>query len=248
MFFLVVEIAEKSQPILLELIMIGNRTVLAVIAARSGSKGVPGKNIKDLAGLPLIAWTIQSAADSKFIDRLLVSTDDPGIAEVAQSYGAEVPFLRPSHMATDDSSVISALLHMAENIPDTYDYLVLLQPTSPLRRTADIDGAISLCDEKSAPACVSVCSAPKIFWTYKMTPSGALQALFPEARLQRQYLPSVYQPNGAVYVARLDWLRNTGDFYSPETLGFIMPQERSIDIDTASDFLFADTMMRDKRS
>ena len=225
--------------------MIGNRSVLAVITARGGSKGVPGKNIKNLAGKPLIAWTIQAAAASKLIDRVLVSTDDPEISKVVRSYGVEVPTLRPSKMATDSAPVIPALLHMAEAARDIYDYLVLLQPTSPLRLPTDIDGAIALCDEKGAPACVSVCCSQKPFWSYRIGQNGNLEPLFPEARSQRQELPPVYQPNGAVYVARLDWLKSTGDFYSTQTIAFIMPEERSVDIDTRSDFLLADVMMRD---
>jgi len=126
--------------------MYKGKRIVATINARGGSKGVPGKNIRDLGGLPLIAWTIREARRSALIDRVIVSSDDEGILAVARSHGADTPFVRPAELARDDTPGVDPVLHVVEALkPDMYDYIVLLQPTSPLRTVEDIDGCIAAC-------------------------------------------------------------------------------------------------------
>lgn len=223
--------------------MLGDGRVLAVIAGRGGSKGLPGKNLRELAGKPLIAWSIEAAAQSRMIDRAIVSTDDAQIADVARQHGADVPFLRPQELATDAASIIDAVLHAADTLAEPYRHVVLLQATSPLRLGSDIDAALELCRTRGAPACISITPAAKAHWTLAMTPDGRLAPLFDKAETRRQELETVYQPNGAVYAAELEWLRSQRRFYTPETVGYVMPPDRSVDIDTMLDFLLAEAIL-----
>ncbi len=217
--------------------MIDGKSVLAIIPARGGSKGVPRKNIREVAGKPLIAFTIEEAKKSKYIDRLILSSDDAEIIRVAQSWGCEAPFVRPAELAQDETPGIAPVLHAMEQLPE-YDIVVLLQTTSPLRSVADIDGCIEQCITNRANACVSVTPAEQSpYWMYTMGKSGAMQPLIQTDQVfaRRQDLPQAYILNGAVYVARCDWLRQSKTFLAAETLGFVMPAERSLDIDTELD-------------
>lgn len=216
--------------------MIDGLKVLAIIPARGGSKGVQHKNIRHVAGKPLIAWTIEEAKKSRFIDRVIVSTDDPSIADVALQWGAEVPFLRPAEFARDDSPGIAPVLHAIETLQQQYDLVVLLQPTSPLRTVEDIDGCIGHLQEYRAKSCVSVVEPDKSpYWMYRFTAEKRLEPLFETAFDRRQDLPETYALNGAVYVAECGWLMKTKSFMSKETSGYIMPKERSLDIDSELD-------------
>lgn len=134
--------------------------LVALIPARGGSKGIPRKNIKPLAGKPLIGWTIDAAKQAACVHRLIVSTEDEAIASVARSFGAEVPFMRPVELTADDTPGIAPVLHALEQLPDV-DRLLLLQPTSPLRSVADIEGIVEFCLARGAPSAVSVCEASK---------------------------------------------------------------------------------------
>jgi CMP-N,N'-diacetyllegionaminic acid synthase len=219
--------------------MIDGRRVLAVITARGGSKGVPRKNIRKLAGKPLIAWTIEAAKKSKYIDRLILSSDDDEIMEVSAAWGCEVPFKRPSELSQDNTPGIEPVLHAVEQLPD-YDYVVLLQPTSPLRTSEDIDGCIEKCVRKHAPACVSVTETEKSpFWMFTLDSGDRMRPILQQSVIapRRQDLPHVYVLNGAVYVARTDWLKQTRTFLAPETIAYEMPRLRSADIDAEADFL-----------
>lgn len=216
--------------------MIGPSKVLAVIPARGGSKGVPRKNIRFLAGKPLIAWTIEEARKSRYIDRTVVSTEDAEIAAVAVEWGAEVPFLRPAELARDNTPGIAPVLHLLDELKEAYALVVLLQPTSPLRTVDDIDGCIAQLLETGSRACVSVVEPDKSpYWMYRVTGGGRLEALFDVEFDRRQDLPSIYALNGAVYVAECGWLKETKSFMSVETSGYVMPKERSLDIDTELD-------------
>ncbi len=218
--------------------MINGGKVLAVIAARGGSKGLPGKNIRPVAGRPLIAWSIAAAQASQSIDRTVLSSDDDAIMQAARACGCDVPYRRPAHLASDDATSISVLLHALDELPG-FEYVVLLQATSPLRTAADIDAACAQLAHSGAPACVSVCLAEQSpYWMYRLGPGQTLQALLetPPGATRRQDLPAVYTLNGAVYVARTDWLRQTRSFISPQTVAQVMPAARSIDIDTLEDF------------
>jgi N-acylneuraminate cytidylyltransferase len=218
----------------------GNR-VLAIIPARGGSKGIIGKNIVEIGGRPMISWTIEAAAKSKFIDRAILSSDDKKIRQIAQQFGCEVPFERPGYLSMDESPTIDVVLHALDHLPG-YDIVVLLQPTSPLRSTEDIDGCLDLMLSTGAPACVSVAPASDHpYLTYQISDGNTMVA-YSKPRdgqsLQRQKLPLAWVLNGAVYAARIDWLKVTRSFTSEKTVAFTMPIERSTDVDTIEDLQF----------
>ncbi|MSP49859.1 MAG: acylneuraminate cytidylyltransferase family protein [Alphaproteobacteria bacterium] len=217
--------------------MIAERRVLAVVAARGGSRGLPGKNLLPLGGRPVVAWSILAARASGIVDRTVLSTDDPAIARAGRDAGGEVPFLRPAELATDEASVHDALIHALEQVGDGFDYVVLLQAASPLRTAVDIDGAIRTCVAAGAPVCISVAPVDKVYWSFHLTPDGRLQTVLgPEWQARRrQDLPPAYAPNGAVYVAQVDWYRQHRVFIHPDTVAYVMPPERSFDLDTALD-------------
>ena len=220
-------------------------TLLALIPARGGSKGIPGKNIRPIAGKPLIAHTIAAAQQVPTIDRIVVSTDDPAIADVAQHWGAEVPFLRPPELAADDTPGIAAVLHAMEQCQEVSQVL-LLQPTSPLRSSADIEGILAFQRERQCPSVVSVCSSTKHpQWHYRLGRTGELDPFLPPAPADcRQQLEPAYALNGALYLCDHAWLQNQGSFVGPGTLGYPMPPERSVDIDTSLDWLWAETLLQ----
>lgn len=226
--------------------MIANLSVLAIIPARGGSKGLPGKNLRPLAGLPLIAWSIAAARACPAIDDVIVSTDDPAIAAAARAAGARVPFLRPAELATDSARTIDVVHHALGALPQPPDLLVLLQPTSPLRQAEDITAALTRCIDAGADTCVSVTpSAKSPAWMYQIDPAGRMRPLLedrPTGR-RRQDLPPVYVLNGAVYVARTPWLLAHDGFIAPNGVASVMPPERSVDIDTLLDFRLAELLM-----
>ncbi|MDP3871348.1 MAG: acylneuraminate cytidylyltransferase family protein [Methyloversatilis sp.] len=226
--------------------MIDGATVLAIIPARGGSKGVPGKNIRRAGGKPLIAWTIEAASASSLIDRVVLSSDDEKIINVARAHGCEVPFVRDLALAGDDTPAIDVVVDVLDRCGDP-TWVVLLQPTSPLRTAADIDGAIRLCVAREAFSCVSVCAVQQSpYWMFQLSDDHRLLPLFPEAAItRRQDLPEVHALNGAVYVARADWLRQERRFVASGTIGYEMPLERSLDIDTESDFMHLKYLLGD---
>lgn len=216
--------------------MIEGRSVLAVITARGGSKGVPRKNIRMVAGKPLIAWTIEKAKKSSYIDRLIVTTDDTEIASIAAQWGCEVPFMRPAELSRDETPGVLPILHALETLPDKYDLVVLLQPTSPLRNVEDIDGCISSLNKLNAPACVSIVSPDKSpYWMYGLDNANRLAPLLDNEYSRRQDLPPIYALNGAVYAACTKWFELNKSFISSETIGYIMPKNRSLDVDDELD-------------
>ena len=192
----------------------------AIITARAGSKRLPGKNSMHLCGKPLIAWTVEAAVKSRRLGRVLVSTDDKKLARICQKYGAETPFLRPAALAKDHSTHVSVIRHALgwlRRHGGRPGYFMILQPTSPLRTTADIDAAIRLAEKKRAPAVISV---------------------------RRLGSSELCVPNGAIYLNRTrDFLRE-GDFFPKKTLPYLMPNERSVDIDTREDFTRAKRLLK----
>jgi len=223
--------------------LINGKSVLAVIPARGGSKGLLGKNILPLAGKPLIAWTIESAIESKYIDKCIISTDDQEIADISLKYGGDVPFMRPSELATDKASSIDVIIHTIEAIEEKYDLIILLQPTSPLRNSFDIDNALELLENKHAGALVSMVEIRHpVEWTARI--SGDLH--IPELvttlskNTRRQDFEKRYELNGAIYISKLDLFIKQNSFISNHTIAYIMPPERSIDIDDKLDFDFAE--------
>lgn len=227
-----------------------DQTVLALIPARGGSKGLPGKNILPLAGKPLIAWTIEAAIQSGLCDEVMVSTDDEEIAEVSMAYGAAVPFMRPPELATDDATTMDVIIHAMEwqkKQGKVYDLLLLLQATSPLRHAEDIREAARLFRQKNATAVVSVCeSEHSPLWTHTIGNDLSMKD-FLAGELQnknRQQLGKFYRLNGAIYLARWDFLKARRSFFSENTYAYIMDQERSADIDKELDLKFAEFLIQ----
>ena len=220
-------------------------SILAVIPARGGSKGIPRKNIKPLASKPLIGWTIEAAKQSSCLDRIIVSTEDEEIASVARNLGADVPFMRPTELAADDTPAIDPVLHAISHLPDC-DWVLLLQPTSPLRSAEDIDGIWQFCQERGALSAVSVCEVEKHpYWMYQFNAAQRLEPFIkgrPDVT-RRQDLLSAYALNGALYLAKTDWLLQRQDFIGPETLGYVMPPERSVDLDTPQDWRWVEFLI-----
>jgi CMP-N,N'-diacetyllegionaminic acid synthase len=221
-------------------------STFALIPARGGSKGIPRKNIKLMAGKPLIVWTIEAALRSSLLDAVVVSTEDEEIAEVARKAGALVPFMRPAALAQDGSSGLDPVLHALDQLPQ-FDAVLLLQPTSPMRSTADIDGCLRLAAERGAPSVVSVCEPDSHpCWTYRMNPDLSMRPLIEgEPITRRQDLPLVGALNGALYFAQAAWLKRHGGLVGPETLAYMMTREHSVDLDTPLDWKFAELLLKE---
>lgn len=225
--------------------MINNKKILAVITARAGSKRLPNKNILNLAGKPLIAWTIDTAKKTKYIDKLIVSTDSKDIAEISKIYGAEIPFLRPKELANDKADSISVLKHSIEFFNKEYDYILLLQPTSPLRTTTDINKAIEMLNQETK-AVVSVCETEHSPLWSNTLPKDLSMANFirPEIKNKRtQDLPKYYRLNGAIYISEIDYFYQNNGFIGNKTRAYIMSQQNSVDIDTELDFMFCEVLI-----
>ncbi len=230
--------------------MYKGKRILAVITARGGSKGVYKKNIRIFAKKPLIAWTIEEGKKSKFIDRLILSSEDQEIINIAKRLGCEVPFVRPKELSKDNVRTIESIIHAIKTLSEQYDYVVLLQPTSPLRLAEDIDGCIKKCIDRKAPACVSVNKVREHpYLMYYLDDNEFLKPVVKIKNLQsrqRQILPDVFIVNGAVYIAEIEWFLKRKDFLSENTIAYEMPYERSLDIDTEFDFLYGEFLLSAK--
>lgn len=229
-----------------------NLHIVAIIPARGGSKGIPQKNIRPLAGKPLIAYTIEAALQSNYLARVIISTDDEEIAEIAKSFGAEVPFMRPAEFARDDSPTMDVLIHaigwLENNDKYIPDIIVLLQPTSPLTIAKDIDAAIELYIEKKADAVVSVCEVEHSpYWMHKIENGRLVDFVETIYESRRQDLPTVYRRNGAIWIASKDILMKQNTFFTENTYGYVMPQETSIEVDTLLDLKFAEVLIEEDR-
>jgi CMP-N,N'-diacetyllegionaminic acid synthase len=226
--------------------MIKGEKVLGLITARGGSKGVPGKNVRPVGGVPLIAWTIRAGAASKYIDRLILSSDDDEIIDISKKYGCESPFKRAPELSRDETHSIDVVLDALDRVAG-YDWVILLQPTSPLRNASDIDESLEKCLELNAPACVSVCEASENpFWMFFQENSRIRKVVDAPPIARRQDLPKVYILNGAVYVAKTSWLRDTRSFLSKDTIAHEMPRSRSVDIDVMEDFATVELIVKNK--
>lgn len=223
------------------------KKAIAIITARSGSKGLPDKNIKLLAGRPLIAHSISAALGSGVCDDVVVSTDSSVYAQIAEKYGAWVPFLRSSETSTDQASSWSAVKEVLAKLTERgyeYENIILLQPTSPLRTAQDIKEAFKLYIEKRAKAVVSVCEAEHSpLWCNMLDESMSLENFVTKDALhRRQQLGKYYRLNGAIYITSLGFINNQEvcDFYQKDCYAYLMPQKRSVDIDDADDFAYAE--------
>ena len=199
--------------------------MIAIIPARGGSKGLPGKNIKEMCDKPLIAYTIEAALKSKSIDHVILSTDDEEIAAVAKKYGAEVPFMRPAELASDTAMAVDNYIYTIGRLEKEWntkiDSFVVLQPTSPLRIAEDIDGAVELFNARNADSVVTyVKEAHPIFWHKKIDENNKLEDIFEGTIANRQELPITYYPNGAVYVFSTEMIRQK-KYYTDKSLSLI---------------------------
>lgn len=220
-------------------------TLLALIPARGGSKGIPRKNVRPFCGKPLLQWSIDVALAASSVDQVVVSTDDPEIAEAALSGGAEVPFLRPPELASDTAPGIATVLHALEQLPEVSDVL-LLQPTSPLRLVGDLDAIIALRQEAGRESAVSVTPSGKHpAWMFALSQQQQLEPLLPYVEAAcRQQLPPAYALNGALYLASREFLEREHSFLTAGTLGYVMPLERSVDIDSPLDWQWGEFLMQ----
>jgi CMP-N-acetylneuraminic acid synthetase len=224
--------------------------ILAVIPARGGSKGILHKNIQDLAGKPLIAYTIEAALKSKTLNRVIVSTDDAEIAKVAESYGAEVPFLRPAELAKDDTPSLLVIQHAVKYIEEDegrkLDVVVILQPTSPLRSEKYIDEAVEKLLRTGADSVITVCKVRHHpFWSFTVKEDRVYP--FSEKGIavsRRQDLPEIYAVNGAVYAVRRNVLFEQNSVFGRDTKAVVMPYEESVEIDDYFDLFVAEMVMK----
>jgi len=228
--------------------MIRDKKILAVIPARGGSKRLPRKNIKKFRGKALITWTIETALKSKYLDRVIVSTEDKKIAQLSKRYGAEV-IKRPKSLSTDRARVEDAVFHTLSVLKkQNYepDVVVLLQPTSPLRTRKDIDEAIAKFLKNECNSLISVCEAsPSPYWSFRIQ-DGYLEpfAGWKYLKMRSQDIPRTYMANGAIYISTPKNLFKNKSFYCKKILPYIMPKERSIDIDDEIDFKLAELLLR----
>lgn len=227
-----------------------NNKILAIIPARGGSKRLPGKNIKKIGGKPMIAHAILAALGSRYIDRVIVSTDDPAIAKVAKKYGAEVPFMRPAELASDTAPTLPVLQHavtyMESQAGFKPDLTVLIQPTNPLVRSEDVNGAIEKMIATKTNSCFSVCEiSQRPEWMYRM--DSGLVKLFLKQKTgptkRSQELPRLAIINGSVYATKYDTLMKRGRIRDENTSIYVMPRERSVDIDDLFDFELAEFLL-----
>ena len=230
--------------------MIKKSKVLAIIPARKGSKRLPNKNKLDLNGKPLIAWTIESAMKSIYIDDIAISTNDEDIVEIAKLYDIDVPFLRPVELSSDKASTMDVIFHTInfyKSIGRYYDIIILLQPTSPLRTSVDIDNSFKLLS-KNVKAIVSVCELDHSpLWSNILPTNNSLEFFLKEdvQGLRSQDLPQYYRLNGAIYLSRINYLKTNKKFFGNQSKAYIMSTNNSIDIDTKLDFELCKLIMNE---
>jgi CMP-N,N'-diacetyllegionaminic acid synthase len=225
--------------------------VLALVPARGGSKGLPGKNLRSLAGKPLVVWSIEQALATPEVTRVMVSTDDPQIADVARAAGAEVPFLRPAELARDDSPTAGAVLHALDFLAargEEFDAVLLLEPTSPLRAAGDLGRAIATLRDRWEDA-DSVVSLGEIHtespFVAKTVAAGRVAPLLPPTgSTRRQDLPTAYFPYGVAYLTKVSVFRATQAFYHTSSVPLLIERWQNFEVDDAVDFLCVEAVMR----
>ena len=230
--------------------MYNDKKILCVIPARGGSKRLPGKNIRPLLGLPLIAYAIAAAKGSAYLDRVVVSTDSQEIAAVSKKHGAEV-IMRPHELATDTAKIVPAYQHAVSAAEDAgvFDLVVLVQPTVPGVETGDIDAAIEKIVASGARSCISICEiVDRPEFMYRVSKDGMLAPYTNTPAGHTQDMELLYRVNGAVYVTQRSVLMDEGKIIDPEScISVLMPRERSTDIDTELDFVVAEASFRSQK-
>lgn len=229
---------------------------IAIITARDGSKRLPNKNILDLAGQPLISWTIEAAKNCDLIQEVVVSTDSMEIKEIAEKYNATVPFLRPENLSNDTASSFDVVKHCIDYYKNEenreFEYLILLQPTSPLRTSEDITNAIHLLESKNADAVISICETDHSpLWSNTVDDNLCLDNFLRDEvkNTRSQDLPSYYRINGAIYICKIsEFLKQKTFFLINNIFGYKMSTDTSVDIDTKLDFIVADFLLKEVNS
>jgi CMP-N,N'-diacetyllegionaminic acid synthase len=225
--------------------------VLGLIPARGGSKGVPGKNTKMLGGRPLIEYTAEAALSSKRLSRVILSTEDEAIAEAGRKAGVDVPFRRPAELANDSAPMLPVIQHAVRTLEeqgDRFDAICLLQPTNPFRRSEQIDACVDLLEERNADAVVAVLRVPTEYnphWVYEPDAEGWLHVSTGEAAPipRRQELPPAFHREGSIYVTRRNVVMERNSLYGRKLLGYSLPADRSVNIDTVEDWEQAEAMI-----
>lgn len=228
--------------------MYKNKKILAIIPARSGSRGLKDKNIKELNGKPMISYTIEAAVQSGIFEDVIVSTDSQVYADISIDYGASVPFLRSNYLSSDTATSIDMIIHVIEEmnkIGKEYDYFMLLQPTSPLRTKDDIINAIELLFEKEANSVVSVCEAENSpLYMNTINEDLSIDGFLPKGiKTRRQELDKYYRLNGAIYLCKVEYFLKSKDFYNERSYAYLMNKKNSIDVDDEVDFEFVKSLI-----
>lgn len=230
--------------------MIKKKKILAIIPAREGSKRLPRKNKMELNGKTLIEWTIQSALESNLIDTTLISTDDNDIIELVKKYDVLAPFKRPKELADDTSTIFDVIIHAIEYFKSKeifFSHILLLQPTSPLRNSKDIKQAVQKLNEKTQ-SIVSVCETEHSpLWTNTLPNDLSMKDFISEKykNIRSQDLPSYFRLNGAIYLSEIKYYIKNKGFFGSDTYAYVMPINRSIDIDNKIDFELCKIMMNE---
>lgn len=233
--------------------MIGDHRVLAIVPARSGSKGLPGKNVRPLHGKPLLAWPISAATGSRYVDRTIISTDDADYARIAVEHGAEAPFLRPAELAVDTAPSIGFILHALDWLEasgETFGYVVLLEPTSPLTEPSDVDAALEQLTGREAQADAIVGIAPMETthpaFAVRRGNNGAIWPLMSEnfGNLpRRQDLEPIFALDGSLYISTPAALRREHSFTHGRTLGYVTDRIKAFEVDDLADFICIEALM-----
>lgn len=235
--------------------MYKGKRVLAIVPARGGSKGLPGKNIRPLAGKPLIGWTLESAKKSKYLDEIFVSTDSQKIADVAETFGVKVPELRPEELASDTATSASVVLYTIDYFRKQgkdFDYILLLEPTSPMRKEDDIDDAIALaCEHPDKAGVVSLGEVhmehPSI--VKKITDKSIVEPYVEAQKVtRRQQLDKAYFPYGVVYLVKTDYFEKNQLFYGKDSLPYLIERWQCYEIDDIYDFTAIEAILKYKQT
>jgi CMP-N,N'-diacetyllegionaminic acid synthase len=234
--------------------MLNNKRILAIVPARAGSKGLPDKNIKNLGGKPLLAWPIIAALQSRYVDNVVLSTDSESYAKIGESYGAATPFLRPDHLASDKASSIDVIIHVLDYLAannDKYDYVLLLEPTSPLTEAADIDNAIALLDSAEGNATsvigVSLMETQHPAFSVKRNDEGFIAPLSGssfQSMPRRQDLHPVYALDGSLYLSSVEAMYNEKNFCHKKTIGMVFDRYKSLEVDDLLDFVCIEAVLK----
>lgn len=233
--------------------MIDDKSVLAIVPARGGSKGLPGKNKRQLRDKPLVAWPIGVALGAVSVDKVVCTTDDPEIRDIAQAYGAHAPFLRPTHLASDTATSIDAILHAVDyltKIGERYDYIVVLEPTSPLTTAADVESALAMLHARrdAADSIVGISRVESTHPEYdvRLGEDGLISPFMAsnfKSLKRRQEIEVLHFLEGSLYITATTALRANRSFYHDRTLGYEVPRWKSVEIDELVDFLFVETLL-----